>query len=411
MHSFESSRRQVVAALRWSCALAASAGLGASQAATIRVPADQATIQSGINVAQAGDQVLVAPGSYRETLDFLGKAITVISEAGPKKTIIDARSLGPVVTFISGETTASRLSGFTLKNGRGDNGGGGIYIYASSPTIDHNRIIKNTTGYWGGGIYVGFASPSIHHNLIASNSANGEGGGIELGGAGSASVTDNVIEHNQGGSGIGMWASGTPKIERNIIRYNIGSNGGGVAAYNDNRPTFVNNLLYGNQANNGGGLYLMIPYGAGGGTYTNNTVVGNTAAKGTEAYLAGFAADLPMTNNILRGQAATAAVYCDGSYDPNSPQFEFNNVIAASGPAAQGTCASTAVSGTNMSVVPGFVDEALHRYGLGADSALVDAGSNAAVNGIKRDLARNRRVVDGGHGAIVDIGAYEYQPN
>jgi len=317
---------------------------------------------SAINAAQAGDQVLVAAGRYREILDFLGKAITVISEAGPKKTIIDAQSLGPVVTFTSGETTASRLSGFTLKNGRGDNGGGGVYIYASSPTIDHNRIIENTTSYWGGGVYVGFASPSIHHNLIASNSANGEGGGIELGGAGSATVTDNVIEHNQGGSGIGMWSSGTPKIERNIIRYNSGSNGGGVAAYNDNRPTFDNNLLYGNQANNGGGLYLTIPYCIA----TAPTILAARSSSSTTS----------SRRRALRRRAPARGV-----------------------------------SGTNMSVAPGFVDEALHRYGLGAESALVDAGSNAAVNGIKRDLARNRRVVDGGHGAIVDIGAYEYQPN
>src|SRR6266700_1042933 len=46
---------------------------------TINVPADQPTIQAAITLAQSGDTVLVAPGTYLENNDFLGKAITVTS--------------------------------------------------------------------------------------------------------------------------------------------------------------------------------------------------------------------------------------------------------------------------------------------------------------------------------------------
>ena len=50
--------------------------------ATIHVPAQYSTIQQGIDAATLGDTVLVAPGTYVENIDFIGKGITVGSE-GP----------------------------------------------------------------------------------------------------------------------------------------------------------------------------------------------------------------------------------------------------------------------------------------------------------------------------------------
>src|SRR5262249_2799980 len=93
---------------------------------TINVPGNQATIQAGIDAANAGDTVLVGPGAYAENINFRGKAITVTSSAGPATTIIDGSAKGPVVTFNSGEATSSKLSGFTIQNGfqNGLSGGG-----------------------------------------------------------------------------------------------------------------------------------------------------------------------------------------------------------------------------------------------------------------------------------------------
>ncbi len=56
-------------------------------AATIRVPADQPTIQAGIDAAILGDTVLVADGTYtgdgNRDIDFGGKGIVLKSENGP----------------------------------------------------------------------------------------------------------------------------------------------------------------------------------------------------------------------------------------------------------------------------------------------------------------------------------------
>src|SRR5215475_381296 len=73
-------------------------------ATVIHVPTDQPTIQAAINVANNGDTVLVAPGTYQENIDFLGKAIKVTSSNGLAVTTIKNNGGGSVVTFHSGES-------------------------------------------------------------------------------------------------------------------------------------------------------------------------------------------------------------------------------------------------------------------------------------------------------------------
>jgi hypothetical protein len=69
--------------------------LGMNAAASvILVPAEQPTIQEGINAANNGDIVIVSPGIYFERINFNGKAIAIQSVAGPTKTAIDGSNMG-----------------------------------------------------------------------------------------------------------------------------------------------------------------------------------------------------------------------------------------------------------------------------------------------------------------------------
>ena len=161
-----------------------------SQARIITVdddgPADFTTIQSAIDDANDGDTVFVADGIYRgdgnRDIDFKGKAITLRSENGPEKCIINCERtmVHRGFYFHSGEDFDSILSGFTITNGylfEGD--GAGIYLRSSSPTIEGCIITNNEVGYLGiimdshgGGIYCGYnSSPTITNSIISNNKA------------------------------------------------------------------------------------------------------------------------------------------------------------------------------------------------------------------------------------------------
>src|SRR4030095_3463766 len=166
---------------------------------TIRVPADQPTIQAGIGAAAPGDIVLVAPGTYFERINFSGKSIIVTSEAGPFGTTIDGGGGGAVVTFNAGEGRGAVISGFTITNGGGSLGSG-VIVSNASPIID-TTIITANRGCDGVGINVSFGSPLITNNQITGNvrteCSGGVGGaGIMVGGASAAVIESNFIADN-----------------------------------------------------------------------------------------------------------------------------------------------------------------------------------------------------------------------
>lgn len=170
----------------------------------LRVPQQYLTIQSAIDVAKERDVVIVAPGTYRENIDFLGKRITVTSQRGPEVTTIDGMRTGSVVSFTNGETNASVFRGFTVTNGSGTEKyltyrGGGIYCENASPTIEENVIIDNHTlpthfPSYGGGIYL--TSPAtVRNNQIRKNRAS-YGGGTYIDSSDFVIFENNLLEDN-----------------------------------------------------------------------------------------------------------------------------------------------------------------------------------------------------------------------
>jgi hypothetical protein len=394
-------------------------------ASTIHVPKDQVTIQAGIDAANDGDKVLVAPGTYYENIDFKGKAITVTSSGGPKVTTMDGGQVNQVVTFASGEGPNSVLSGFTIQNGASGFVGGGIYIDLTSPTVRHNVIENNLANDGGGGIGVYCGSPLIEENIIRNNSQlpNSEGGvgggGISVGCTGSARIIGNSIENNTwpgSGGGISLDAAGTPLIENNIIASNsaefnprsVPSQGGGIYAVNDSSALIIQNLIVANSATQGGGIYLSVPEGQNP-ILVNNTIVAQPGLiQGGAVWVGGFDDGVQFFNNISVGVPSAptgSAVYCDGTFSQQPPTFANNDAYSGIGTGLQGTCAGQSNQNGNISANPEFVDLAKRNYRLRVGSPAINVGTNSAPDLPKKDIAGRPRIV----GGTIDMGTYEYQ--
>lgn len=155
-----------------------------------------ASIQAAIDSAQTGDCIIVHDGTYHENIDFGGKVLTVYSENGRTKTLIDGNASGPVVTFDQNEGPDSVLKGFTIMNGNGEKGGG-IYCLDSSPTIIDCYIKENTASICGGGIYFYNTAGNLFNCIFQGNTADGAPNQVFLETVSSQFPDVNIIHYDE----------------------------------------------------------------------------------------------------------------------------------------------------------------------------------------------------------------------
>jgi len=252
-------------------------------AVDIYVPADQPTIQAGIDAAVDGDIVLVAPGTYAENgIKFFGKAITVKSESGPEVTVVDGATVPGYTLFFFNydEGSNSVLQGFTLENADFfDGNGGAISCQDSSPTIIDNVIRNNRSPYRGGGIYCYGGAPTICGNTISGNTAP-RGGGI-------------YCEYS------------SPAIIDNNILSNDSDYGGGIQSYEGSNVVATGNYV---SDNTGQGFHF--DYSS---VVASNNIVSNNTAGGLAFY--SCYADVEINSNFVSGNG-NYGIYCLSTASP-----------------------------------------------------------------------------------------------
>jgi len=225
----------------------------------INIPSDYSTIQEGINVANDGDTVLVADGTYtgenNKNLSWDGneKHIVVKSGNGAESCIIDCENNGRGFDFANTNQNANDIvSGFTIRNGYAEQGGAIICI-GSAPLIANCLFVNNTASAWenaiGGAVYFQSSYININYCRFISNESytywGGDGGAI--GCEFSTGIISNcLIAENRGvGSESGPMGGGlycnysnlellNNTIAKNTVSSFFGGFGGGIASINSN---------------------------------------------------------------------------------------------------------------------------------------------------------------------------------
>ena len=233
-------------------------------ATVINVPADQATIQAGIDAADFADTVLVHPGTYIENLNIVGKNLTLASllittydTSYINQTIIDGGQLSSVLYF---SNAAPKIIGLTIQNGHSSDYGGGIRGGWDNSNIDlFNCVVRNNTAEnEGGGIWVWGSNITlnIQNSEIYANTARRHGGGVFANAGASVNIDQTNIVGNsaieQSGGGISSWESITA-ISNCSINNNYAYKYGGGIRLQEAELTLTNSTMEGNQADCQGG--------------------------------------------------------------------------------------------------------------------------------------------------------------
>ncbi|HIA72410.1 MAG TPA: hypothetical protein EYO01_06920 [Phycisphaerales bacterium] len=242
---------------------------------TINVPNDFPSIQDAISAAESGDVIQVEAGTYSESIDFLGKTITVTSVSGSSNTIIDGGGTGVVVSFITGETNKSLLDGFTLQFGSALRGAG-VYISEASPYIKNCLLKSNQATLSGGAMYVIASNVKLENIVFEGNVAGDAGGAIYLRDS-SATISGGSMLSNSSTNGGAMYVkdrTGLVLMDGVTFRQNSATvNGGGI--YVKNSEVIATDCIFDlNSANDGGAWFS---YYGGDATITNGVFNDNIA--------------------------------------------------------------------------------------------------------------------------------------
>jgi len=293
------------------------------------------TVQKAINMSSEGDMVLVADGTYNESINYNGKGITVASyfAVDDDTSHISATTISAVngrVVYIDHDDAV--LKGLTITNGSNSEGSG-VYVNNSPLVTDcvitGNSYPNNTHYAYGGGIYIQSSSSpeitncTISNNEVISTSYNdySYGGGVYCGSSSNVTFTNCRFLNN------------TVQIDS---RYS--ANGGGIYCDNNSNVTLNNCVVSGNI-----GKVTDDYYAYGAGIYSNGSYLTIN--------------DSDISNNILEAtsyyadDAYGAGIYCSASLTIDNSTIN-NNYFEGSWSTKQGggIYATSSVSMTNCTI-------------------------------------------------------------
>ncbi len=424
-------------------------------------------IQAAVDAASDGDTILVAEGTYEETIEWLYKNLTIIG-AGTENTIIDGGESGTVITVDGVDN--SRLEGFTITNGDAPMGGG-MNIGEVGELIVEDCVFEwNYASQGGGGVNYGFSgdSPTFINCHFLNNEAGCSGGGMRANGH--ATLIDCVFDGNSAndwGGGLKTGCEGDLDVSNCTFTNNDARWGGGIAVdgacalANVTGCVFINNFA----SLTGGGVYAGYNPDCGLATITSNVFWNNEAdglGGGFYASTEAIVTNCTFVENYANGTGSIAPYYGGGLYDSSLsskvtncifwgnvgfdendqiyppagaagpppttpppttfPPITFEPVNRDGNPDLAGLASKNGESGEGTSITycnvmggyegtgnisgsPMFVDPGCGNFHLQENSPCIDKGTGNAPGLPDDDLDGQARVM----GGSPDIGADEYE--
>lgn len=154
MRSHRTRTRRAIGGMLAICVAAAALALAPATAgaATLRVdpgdPSAHGTIASALAAAAAGDNILVSPGRYPETVGLKsGVAIEAVPASAPA--MLDGEGVRRALVAVG--VSDATVTGFVITGGRGDPDGGAIASVGSTVTL-LGCVIRGNTAAKGGAI-------------------------------------------------------------------------------------------------------------------------------------------------------------------------------------------------------------------------------------------------------------------
>ncbi len=341
---------------------------------------DFSTIQSAIASAQNGDVIQVAPGTWHEDLDFLGKDIEVVGTGCAAETFLVGSGTGPVVRFVTAEGPGAILRGFDISGGNAtadSQHGGGIDVYLASPTLT-DLVIHDNAAVVGAGLLVNQGNPVVDRCVFQANVADGGAGGGFYVYLSSGQFQDLRVEGNsaQQGGGAFVWG-GAPSISESAFIDNLASFGAGLRLDQGTSAVVDGVLFEGNQAEIAGGVYIAFSTPS-----LNNVVIQENAATEEAGGIkwVGDTAAGSLTNSTVSSNTsgyAGGGLLIDDGASPTIQFTEISNNFAVYGGGMLAQVCSIQLSRSTL-----YQNTATSGAGVYALSAQVEITANRFANNI-----------------------------
>ncbi len=412
-----------------------------------------ATIQHAVDVAQPGDEIRVAKGTYtgvssRPRNDifatgtvtqvvYISKTVTLrggystsnwtTSKPGTQPTTLDAQGKGRGI-YVTGNISVV-IDGLRVTNGNdlwqggdpflpyGDeDAGGGIYSINTTLTLSNSQVFSNTGGA-GGGVFLMNSIALLNNNQVFSNLTNYTGAGLFAVGSEVTLLNNSITANNHGGL---YFTFSSVTLTGNIISGSSGNWEGGGLSLDESNTVAMSNTITGNSALVGGGIYQFMGNGVfngntitnnsasdqGGGltvfwssaTFTNNLISNNTASIGGGGYLwgGGDGGNFILRGNVFQNNIAAGSgggLSLEGS-DPMIATIDSNSISNNSAD----TGAGVSLNGGNIVFSGNTLNNNLASGSGGG--LLISSGSNTILT---NTITSNTAFLDGG-GVYMDYG-------